>query len=1335
MTDLHDRLSALSPAKRALLERLRAGSPGADDIPPAPDGPAPLSFEQRRLWYLLQLAPDAPVYTIPLAFRLRGPLDAAALQWALGALVARHEPLRTAFRETGSEPVQLAGSADDFALEVEDLEDGDAEDAEAEARRRTAAFARRTFDLARGETFRAALLRVGKDDWRLLLGIHHLAGDGWSTALLLRELSALYAARAARRPADLPPLPLRFRDWAAWQWRREADPSADAAYWRERLAGAPHVLEVPPDRPRPAVQDWAGARHPFAVAPPLAGTLRALARREGTTLYAVLAAAWALVLGRSAGEEDFLLGTLLANRQRPELEALAGFFAATLPLRVRLDGDPTVRELVRRAHAAALGAQEHAGLSFDRIVELASVRRDPGRPPLVQSVLVLTDAASQALRLPGIDAEQESVDSGTCAFDLILMLEDRGGGGAVAADLLYATGLYEPATAGLLARHLTAVLERFAADPDRRISRVSLATEEEVRAAAAWNRTARPVPDLTLHQLFERQARATPERPAIVHGGESLSYAELNRRANRMAHALRGRGIGPEACVALLMERTPALVAAMLGVLKAGGAYTVLDPRAPAARHDAVLRAARARLVVVDAAWRARLAALPVEAAGVDAAALDGGRDDDPAPLATPANLAYLCFTSGSSGGPKGVEAEHRSVVAVLHHWAEMVGGPGTSLAAAPANFDFSVPELFGALCFGGTAVLVENALAGAPEGCAVDTACFVPTAAAERLRTGLPPGLKTAVVGGEAVLPSLVDELYRAGVRRVVNIYGPTETTVYCTAADLPPGTGRVTLGRPIANARAYVLDPALHPAGIGVPGELWIGGPGVARGYAARPGLTAESFLPDPWGPPGARMYRTRDLARWRGDGTLDFLGRRDAQVKVRGYRIELEEVEQALAAHPAVAAAAALPVSEGAGERRLAAWLVARGGERPEPEALRGFLRERLPEYMVPSTFAWTGALPRTPAGKLDRRALPAPGAVAVAVRHVGPRSPLEEKLAALWREVLGVERVGVHDDFFDLGGQSITATRLMSRIRAELGVQLPVAELLRGPTIEQVAWLVAGRQPREVRLPLVPLQPLGSRPPLFLGHPGGGHVVCYRTLAGLLAPEHPVYGLQARGIDDGRAPLGSVAEMAACYLEGVRRLQPHGPYHLGGWSYGGLLAWEMAQQLHAAGEEVALLAMLDTAAPDPDADRADALSHARILQRIVADLAGWAVAGLVKVEKIRHLPKREQALAAIRQARAPRTLPESRVDEVLQLTAVRSANLHALVGYRALPYRGHLTYFHTAGSARMHSPRLGPGYWSALAEGGATVHEVTGSHGTILHEPHVAAVAARLAAAIP
>ncbi|HEV7590204.1 MAG TPA: amino acid adenylation domain-containing protein, partial [Longimicrobium sp.] len=1304
-----DRLATLSPAKRALLESMRAHAPRADaGFPRAPDGPAPLTFEQRRIWYLHRLEPEAPLYTIPIGYRLRGALDPAALEAALRAFVARHDALRMMVSERDGEPVQTASTEPRFGWETDDLAGASDAQPEAEARRRIRAFLARPFDLERGPLLRALLLRLGASEHLLAISIHHIAGDGWSTGILRRELGVLYAAHLAGREAGLPVLPAGYRDYAAWQRQRldEAALAGDVAYWRRELDGARHVFEPAPDHPRPAAQGTEGFKTAVELSPALTAGVRALARAESTTAFAVLATAWAAVLQRHAGQDDFLLGTLEANRRDARTEGMFGFFANTVPLRFRLGGDPSVAEAIRRTHRTVLGAREHARLPFDRIVELSAARRDSSRPPLVQSILAYSDAGSVGLALPGVDAVPEVVDTGTSAFDLTLQLEDLGA--TIRAELLLSSDLYETATGGRLLRRFQALLAGFAADPARALADVPLADEvEALRWMADGQDGGGPPSPSTLHYLFERQARVRPDAVAIAFGSSgSVGYAVLNARANRIAHRLRRLGARPEARVGVCMRRTPDMVAALLGILKSGAAYVPLDPAHPPARLEAVLRAARATAVLTDAASRASVPDCGgMMVIDLDAAELGGENTADPESGASPRNLAYVITTSGSTGGPKGVEIEHGAAASMLH-WVRGALDEeerGCVLASTSICFDASAPEIFGTLSWGGTLVLVENALSPLPASARPRAAAMVPSVAAELLREGrLPPSLGTILLGGEVLSPALARALHATGtVTRVLNLYGPTEDTTYSTCATVPRDARRVTIGRSIARRRSYVLDARLRPAAVGEPGEIWTAGDGVVRGYAGRPGLTAARFLPDPWGPPGARMYRTLDLGRRLDDGSLEYLGRRDAQVKVHGVRIEASEVEDALLLFPSVCEAAVDARDDGQGGMRLVAWLVADGGDRPTPAALREHLRERLPEAMVPSAFAWTGALPRTSGGKVDRRALPDPAADASAAVSVAPRTELEAKLAEIWADVLGLERVGVEDDFFDLGGQSLVATRLAARIRAELGRELPLALLLRASTVARLAAsLAAGRE--EVRPPLIALHPHGVARPLFLGPPGGGHVVCYRKLAALLAPGIPVFGLQARGIDDGQAPMQTVRDIAGFFVDAMREAQPEGPYHLGGWSFGGMIAFEMARQLAADGAEVGLVAMLDTSIPSAR-DPGETLDHARVMQRIVADLVGWAAASSLQVESLRPLPPREQALAAVRQVRL-RSLPESRVAEILALTAVRQANLRALVTYAPKTYDGELTYFRTAASERALPKDGAVEFWGSRALGG-------------------------------
>jgi amino acid adenylation domain-containing protein len=1356
MTELHDRLAALSPAKRALLARLGAPPAGPAPIPRVADGPAPLSPEQRRLWYLLQLAPGYPVYTIALGWRLRGPLDVDALLGALRDLAARHEPLRTTFRESAGEPVQEVGDGAGFAPEVADLR-GDPWGG-AEARYLTDAFARHVYDLERGPLFRALLLRTADDEARLLLGMHHLLFDGGSRGVLLRELSALYAARLAGEAAPLPEPAVRFRDWAAWRGRPDpAERAGDEAYWRGELAGAPAALELPVDRPRPPAQEWDGAKHPFGVPAALAAQVRALARGAGSTPYVVLAAAFGLLLGRYADRDDLLLGSVASLRARPELEGMVGFLANTLPLRVRLEGDPTVAGLLRRVHRAAAGMQAHAGLPFDRVVELAGVRRDFRRPPLLQAVLGFSESADGALALPGVAAEPLPLDSRTSVFDLSLMVEDEGDG--FAAFFQYATGLFEAATVERMARRLETVLAAFAADPERPVSRVPLAPEGELREVLAWG-TAEPPPpdDLPAHRLFERQARATPDAPAVLETGRTTSYAELAARAAAVAAALRRAGVRPEARVGVCVEPSADLVAAVLGVLGAGGAFVPLDPAYPAERLRWMLEDAEVATVVVHARTRGALPEYGGEVIVIDtphppapSPTRGEGEHDDAADTSAaavagcslfpvPCSLAYVIYTSGSTGRPKGVAVEHGSLAGTLLAAREAFGlAPGDVMPAmASASFDVWLLEaLLPLVCGAAVRPVPRERVLDLPrlvaEELADATALHaVPVLMREIVReAGALPRLRRALVGGDAVPPALLAEMRAAFPAAEIRVlYGPTEAAIVCASHRVDDEPAGRPIGRPLPGARLHVLGADGAPVPQGVPGELCVGGPGVARGYLGRPERTAERFVPDPFsGGAGARLYRTGDRARWGADGALEFLGRLDRQVKVRGFRVEPGEAEAALAAHPGVREAAVAAREDAPGETRLAGYVVPEGGEVDAAE-LRAWLRARLPAHLVPEALVVLDALPLTPSGKPDRAALPAPGGGG-GDGYVAPRTPEEEALARIWADVLGVERVGVRDDFFELGGQSILATRLLARVRAELDADATVAALLAGATVEEMARAVAGRR-SPTRPPLVALQTFGERAPLFLVHPAGGHVVCYRALAVHLAPEQPVYALQPRGVDGGEAPLADLAEMAAHYVDAVRAFRPEGPYRLGGWSFGGVVAWEMARQLAAAGAEPELLALVDTAPLGAEGDSADRRDPAEVVWHTVAGVAGWAAASRVDVGRLRGMEPREAVLEMVRGMDAPHLLGESRVDEVLALIAVRAANARAQEGYRTGRYPGRLTYFRTVGSdhADAHAPGLA--FWSALADGGTTAHAVTGSHGSILQEPHVAAVAAALLA---
>jgi natural product biosynthesis luciferase-like monooxygenase protein/amino acid adenylation domain-containing protein/FkbM family methyltransferase len=1057
-------VAALARRVEALLHAGQGGE--APPLVPVPrDGaPLPLSFGQQRLWLLQRMEPGSAAYNLSYALRVRGPLDRGALQRALTDVAARHETLRTRFPEQDGEPVQRIEPARPARPPRVDLSRLPGPAREAELARLADAEARRPFDLAAAPALRTALVRLGARDAALLLTLHHVVCDGWSLAILVSELSALYAAHARGEPARLPELPVQYADFAVWQRAWLAGPVLERqlAFWRGALRGAPALLEIPADRPRPAVLPDAGGRIDFRLDAGLLAGVRALARREGATPFMALLAAWQLLLARYAGVDDLVVGTPVAGRDRLETEGLVGFFVNTLVMRADLSGDPAFRELLRRVRRTALEAYAHGDLPFERLVEALGAGRSRAHAPLFQVAFAMQGAGHAELRLAGAEVSPLGPGSVSAKFDLSLALHDDGAGG-LAGGLEYAAALRDAATAARMAEHYTTLLAAIVADPGARAAALPLMGAAE-RDRVLEEGHGPPRVDAsadTVHGLFAAQAARTPERTALVFRGAATTYGDLDRRANRLAHHLRARGVGVEARVGVCLERTPELVVALLAVLKAGAAYVPLDPAYPRARLRAMLEDAGAGLVLASTALAD---VLPEGAAVLALDSVDTTAEPETAPVSEvgPESLSHVIFTSGSTGRPKGVMIRHSSTAALLHWLRDAVSDEerGCVLFSTSVSFDVSVAELFGTLCWGGTLVLVENALELATTDEPVVLASMVPTAAAELLASGgIPASVRTLNLGGEPLPADLARELYALPtVRKVGNLYGPTEDTTYSTYAQVPRDAETVTLGRPLPGTRAYVLDGEMEPAPTGVAGELYLAGDGLARGYAGRPELTAERFLPDPFGRAGSRMYRVMDRVRRRPDGELEYLGRTDAQVKVRGFRIEPGEIEAALRAHPGVRDAAAVAREDARGDRRIVAYLVPANGAAPAAAELRAHLREHVPEYMVPAAFVALDTFPLTATGKTDRRALPAPEGAdggAVADADDAPQGPTEEVVAGIFAEVLGVETVGARADFFELGGHSLLAARAAARLREAFGGELQVGVLFEAGTVAGLA----------------------------------------------------------------------------------------------------------------------------------------------------------------------------------------------------------------------------------------------------------------------------------------
>ncbi|HEY8602499.1 MAG TPA: amino acid adenylation domain-containing protein, partial [Thermomicrobiales bacterium] len=1150
------------------------------------------------LWLLDRLVSERAVYNVPFAVRLTGPLDLAALERAWAALIARHTVLRTRFALDGDLPVQIVEAEVACPLTVVPVHGEDREERRAVADRLAREEAARPFDLAVAPLCRATVYRIDADDHLLAVILHHSVSDGWSIDLLLGELAQRYDAFTHDRPDPLPPLALDYADFAAWQREQIAGAALapQLAYWRERLRDLPPLLELPTDRPRPTTQTYTGALHRLTLTPERSDELRAFSRGVGATPFTTILAAFKVLLLRYSGQDDLAVGTPVAGRSRAEVEALIGCFVNTVVLRTNLAGDPSFRELLGRVRETTLGAYAHQDVPFEEVVEALQPARDPGYPPLCQ-VLVAQEVHARGFAAGDLTfGPATTIDNGTAKFDLSLYFADDPAG--IRLTFEYNTALFDAATTARLAAQFATLLDGIIAEPGCAIGALPLLPDDQRHELlVAPNATAMPLPQPAVFApLFETVATRVPDAVAVVCDGSALTYGELNERANRLAHHLRAHGVGPDRLVAICVERSPEMVVALLGVLKAGGAYLPLDPAYPPERLAYMLADSGAAIILAHAQL---VAALPPTSAAIvrldaDWPTIAAESAENPGVVVAGEDLAYVIYTSGSTGRPKGVQIPQRALVNFLLSMARTPGltRDDTLLAVTTLSFDIAALELFLPLIVGARVVIAGREVAsdGARLLDLLDrSAATIMQATPATWRLLLAAGWHgsphlRALCGGEALPRDLAEQIL-ARVGALWNMYGPTETTVWSLALRVESGAGSVPIGDPIGNTRIYLLDRAGQPVPRGVPGELYIGGAGVARGYLGRPDLTAERFVPDPYSAtPGARLYRTGDAARYRADGRIEFLGRLDGQVKLRGFRIELGEIEAALTRHPAVRECAV--ILETGDDPRLVAYLVPMEdtAEAPSVRDLRAFLKGSLPEYMIPAVCTWLDALPLTPNGKVDRRALPAVAAVATAsAEPQGPRDDLERQLVAIWEATLGVAPIGVTDNFFDLGGHSLVAVRLFARIEAAFGRKLPLATLFAAPTIGELAALLREQGWVASWSSLVALQPRGNHPPFFCVHAIGGNVLKFRALAAHLGPDQPLYGLQARGLDGQEPPATHVEEMAANYLAEIRQVQPHGPYFLGGQCFGGMVALEMARQVQVAGERVALLAMFDDYAP--------------------------------------------------------------------------------------------------------------------------------------------------------
>ena len=1183
----------------------------------------PLSYAQRRLWFLNKLEGPSTTYNMAGGLRLRGPLDRRAMAAAINDVIERHEALRTVFPDGDGEPCQRVLDIEDTRLDLEVAELGPGELA---AAMREAA--NHVFDLAAPRPpFGATLFAAGPDEHALMIVLHHICGDGWSTSRLLRDVGIAYQARSRGRAPDWEPLPVQYVDYTLWQAEllgQADDPGSvlagQLAFWAKELAGAPECLPLPTDRPRPPFATYRGDAVPLRVEAGLHARLAELAQANGATLFMVLHAGLAVLLSRWGAGLDIPVGSPLAGRTDEALDNLVGFFVNTVVMRTDLSGDPGFRELLGRVRERALAVLENQDVPFEMVVEHLNPERSPSRNPLFQIMLTLANNAPIPTDMfPGLDVEMEGVSTPTAKVDLaLLVIETFGPDGRPAGltgEVEYALDLFDADSAQALAGGLVRVLEAVVAAPDVPVSRVQVLAAGERRALLALGDGGAAVAGAVLApELFAARAAAGPGLTALVCGAVVLSFGELAGRVNRVARWLIGAGAGPGDPVAVLVPRSAESVVALLGVLAAGAMYVPVDVSYPAERVRFMLADAAPPVVITttDLAGQAGLAAgarllvldsaqAEAELAGLSDGPVDAGERRG---ALAPSDAAYMIYTSGSTGRPKGVVVTHESLASLLAFVRSELVEPAARRAgrrvraALVAALSFDVFwNMIGWLLAGHELHVLDDdvrrdarALIGYVRERRVDALEVTPTYAEQLVEDGLltdEARPSVLIVSGEAVGAGLWQRVGRAGDVTGWNLYGPTETTVYVTAA---PVTGeRPVIGRPLRGVRLYVLDEWLRPVPARVPGELYAAGTHVARGYWGRPGLTAERFVADPF--QDGRMYRTGDLVRWTGDGVLEYLGRADDQVKVRGFRIEPGEIAAVLAESPRVAQAAVVVRQD-----RLVAYLVpadlvpadghADGPAAPAadvPAELRRHIVGKLPDYMIPSAFVTVDALPLTPNGKLDRAALPEPG-------HIAPGRPArtarEEALCCLFAEVLGLRSVGADDNFFALGGHSLLATKLVSRIRAALGTDLPVRLFLQAPTVAGVIESLAADPAARARIdPVLPIRTSGEQPPLFCVHPVSGVAWCYSGLQRHLPAGLPIYGLQVETAGESAWPR-DLAELTASYAMRIRALAPAGPYRLLGWSLGGNIAHAVAARLQRDGEQVEFLALLDSSPTDDD-----------------------------------------------------------------------------------------------------------------------------------------------------
>jgi amino acid adenylation domain-containing protein len=1305
--------------------------PGLEEIP--------LSFGQERLWFLDQMQPGSPLRRIASDYQLIGPLDVPALEQSLNELVRRHEALRTTFSVLDGRPVQTIAPTLALTLPIVDLRDLPESARRDEAQRLIAQGRQEPFDLAQGPLLRTTLLQLQDEEHILLLCIHHIVTDGWSMGILRRELGVLYNAFSAGEPSPLPDLPIQYADYTLWQreWLQGEVLESQLGYWRKQLEGAPQSLELPTDRPRPPVQTYQGGRRSLVIPERTTRALKALSQRENATLFMTMLAAFNVLLARLTGQEDIVIGIPIAGRNRPQTEGLIGFFLNSLVLRTDLSGQPTFVELMRRVRATALAAYEHQDIPFEKLLAELQPERDLSRTPYFQIFFNMVPPGDTLVALQGLRVGTLPGQGTHSNFDLTTYVYDRRDG--IHVHFVYNTDIFDESTIESMLQYYQNVLAHIVAEPGLQISALRLLSDADRRWLASQGNAIEPsnnfaefkadLVESTIVKRFETVAQAHATSIAVRTGSHEWTYEELNRKANEIARAILAMGGKGSERVALMFAHDAPMLAAMLGALKAGRSYVPLDPYYPQRRLAHIVNDSMSGTVLVNDGTSTLAKELLSEAAFqiINIDDHNGAAVNENLNLSLwPDSIAYILYTSGTTGEPKGVVQNHRNVLQHIRVYTNNLHiAPQDRLTLLSTyGFDASVMDIYGSLLNGATLYPLDLRSEGLTSIARwlweneISIYHSTPTVYRHFINTLAPgtklPKVRLVVLGGEQVFKDDLEGYKEHFVEGsiFVNGFGPTESTLTLQSFlnhDSSVDRSAIPIGYPVANTEILLVNNDGLDAEVF--GEIAIRSPHIALGYWQKPDATDAAFLPDPDGGT-KRIYRTGDMGRLLPDGQIEFIGRKDSQVKIRGFRVELSEIEAQLVRHPSIQEAAAIAHEHPSGDTRIAAFVVAEDGQVPATQGIRRFLATRLPDYMLPASIQFMPEMPLTRTGKLDRGALPEPDWSRPELEHafVAPRTSTEETLARIWAHVLGLERVSVHDNFFEVGGHSLLAVRLLSRINRELGTDLPLATLFQAPSVEQMAEILCiGQQAAEAWSSLVAMKPTGSLPPLFVAPGNLGNVFTdLGHLARHLAPEQPFYGFQ-----DGIQNPWQIEALAAHYIAEMRMVQRRGPYLIGGVCSGGLVAFEMARQLRAKGQEVRLLALVEPSPPPDPSARAYLRFVTSNLRRLVGRIGEHARMIVVQSPK----------------------------EQLAYLRLKRRVMVNSWAGLRYIPqlYPGRIELFLTERSlARSGNRQLA---WRDFAEEGIRIHAIPGSHATIVglgetpvDEAHMQALADKLNACI-